>query len=568
MSYDLLLVNTHRQYGFENAIFRDWQGVHLLAAYMKENGYAVRVLSGFVHEILPLLEAEIAAGVTVVGFACDYENQDEVMQLARHVRELRPLPVIVGGPQAVALGRDFLLRSGALAVVRGEGELPLLALMQLLVDGSGRLKDIPGIVYLNEGQERRTPPPPPITRLDALPFSDPSLALVRPSLSPILPLLTARGCPFRCSFCYEGGNTRSVRWRSVENVMRELRQRLDADPRIRMVLFTDDAFTLNPRRVREFCDALAAYRQKRDFGWFAEAHPRTLLMHPELLPCMVEAGLVSLQIGVESGDARTLKAYNKKTTPAMIEEAVGICREAHLPHLVGNIIVGGAFETEESLARSREFGLRLLEQGAGMLELHAIHFWPLPNTAMTLRPQDFGMEILDPASRTAVTDYPVVRCGDLSPERLSDLRADMDEAFKKRVCDLALQLPTAVVLRVMHCWHRYRQYSGYVDALSRVDRIRRFSLLLEQGAVRRMDDIPPEEIGLWHPQRQCPPLTRNGRHFAGDLPVDAGSYRVLVASAGRMTVDEAAAHCGMARGDFLEAARRLEDCLALAFCRY
>ena len=53
----------------------------------------------------------IRAIFAVVGFACDYENQDEVMQLARHVRELRPLPVIVGGPQAVALGRDFLLRS-------------------------------------------------------------------------------------------------------------------------------------------------------------------------------------------------------------------------------------------------------------------------------------------------------------------------------------------------------------------------------------------------------------------------------------------------------------------------
>ena len=568
MSCDLLLVNTHRQYGFESGAFRDWQGVYLLAAYLEENGYAVRVLSGFVHEVLPLLEAEIAAGAAAVGFSCDYENQDEVTQLSRHVRELRPLPVIVGGPQAVALGEDFLLRSGALAVVRGEGELPLLALMNYIADGSGRLEDIPGIVYLHEGRERRTPPPPPIANLDALPFADRSFSLLRPSAPSVLSVLTARGCPFRCSFCYEGGNTRSVRWRSVGNVMRELRQKLDADPRIRMVLFTDDAFTLNPRRVGEFCDALAAYRRERDFGWFAEAHPRTLLTHPELVSRMVEAGLVSLQIGVESGDSRTLRAYNKKTTPAMIEEAVDVCRQANLLHLVGNIIVGGAFETEESIARSREFGLRLLERGAGMAELHAIHFWPLPNTAMTLRPQDFGMEILDPQSRTAVTDYPVARCGELSPERLSGLRADMDEAFKMRVRELALQLPASAVLRVLGHWHRYRQYSGYVDALSRVDRYRRFSLLLEQGAVRRLDDIPPEEIGLWHPQRQCPPLTRDGRHFAGDLPVDAETYRVLVASAGRMTVDEAAAFCGMARSDFLRAARRLEDSLALAFCRY
>ncbi len=568
MAHDLLLVNTHRRYGFESNAFRDWQGVYLLAAYMEENGYSVRVLSGFVHEALPLLEAEIAAGVPVVGFACDYENQEEVIQLSRHVQELRPLPVIVGGPQAVALGGDFLLRSGALAVVRGEGELPLLALMQLLVDGSGRLEDIPGIVYLREGRECRTPSPPPITNLDALPFADPSLALTRSSASSALFLLTARGCPFRCSFCYEGSNTRSVRRRSVDNVMRELRQKLEADPQIRMVLFTDDTFTLNARRVREFCDALVAYRQERDFGWFAEAHPGTILKHPELLPRMVEAGLASLQIGVESGNLQTLKAYNKKTTPDMVEKAVALCQNAGVPHMVANIIVGGAFETEESIDRSRKFGLRLLEQGAGMLELHAIHFWPLPNTAMTLRPQDFGMEILDPRSRTAVTDYPVVQCGALSPERLSGLRADMDEAFAQKIRELAMRLPAAVMERLLRYWRRYHLCSGYVETLLGNPRCSRFLLLLEEGAVRRQADISPQEIGSWHPQRQCRPLTRDGKHFAEDVPLDATAYRVFVASAGRMTVDEAAAYCSLSRQEFLRVAQELEDKMVLAFCRY
>ena len=568
MTYDLLLINTHRQYGIENSAFRDWLGVYLLAGYMEENGYPSRVFAGFAHELPSVLEAELAADVKVVGFTCDYENQTEVAQFARLVRERWRLPVIIGGPQAVALGADFLRESGAVAIVRGEGELPLLALMQLLVDGSGRIEAIPGIIYLENGKERRTPLPPPITNLDALPFINPALALGPGFQSRVISILTARGCPFRCAFCYEGGNTRSVRWRSVANVMEELRQRLESDRRIRFVLFTDDTFTLNPKRVRKFCEQLSEYRRERDFCWFAEAHPQTILHHPELLAEMVSAGLGSLQIGVESGDEGILRAYNKKTTPAVIERAVTLCRQAEVPHVIANIIVGGAFETEESIARSKAFGLRLLETGAGMLELHAIHFWPLPNTAMTLRPHDFGMELLDPQSKTSVTDYPVVRCGRLDPETLSGLRADMDAAFKEKVAEIAGRLPVREVGRILHYWHAYGLYSEYVDALLRVSRYRRFSGLLHEGAIRRQADIPAEEIGRWHPQRQCQPLTKHGHHFAEDIAIDETMYRVLVASSGRMTVDEAARYCDMSLECFLHTASQLEAMMALGFCRY
>ncbi|MDE5831419.1 MAG: B12-binding domain-containing radical SAM protein [Desulfovibrio sp.] len=347
--YDLLLINTHRQRDFDGGGYADWLGVRLLASYIEDCGYSARVFSGFTHECVEILREELPRGVKVVGFACDYDNWREVMNLAKMIKEEYGVPVIVGGHQAIALDKDFLEKSGVLAIVRGEGEIPLHGLMQYLIDGAGSLADIPGLTYLEDGAEKRTPSPPPIENLDALPFIDPSLCLDSHFRDRYATVITARGCPFQCAFCYEGGNTRRVRWRSVDNVMAELKEMLASTPELRFALFVDDTFTLNKKRIAEFCDKLRVYREERDFCWFAEAHASTILKHPEIIPMMVDAGLASLQIGVESGSERVLRGYNKKTTPQMLKEAVAICKEASVVHVPANIIVGGAFETRETI---------------------------------------------------------------------------------------------------------------------------------------------------------------------------------------------------------------------------
>lgn len=548
--------------------FCDWLGIYSLATFLDKNGYPSRAFAGYSHEVEKTLESETAEGIKAVGLSCDYENRFEVFQLCRHIRETYGLPVVIGGPQSIGLDERFLHESDCLAIVHGEGELPMLALAQYIVDGFGELKDIPGITYVENGVAKSNLRGKPIRNLDALPFIDASLALNKDFRRKTLTLLTARGCPFRCSFCYEGGNTRGVRWRSVENVIDEIRGAFTENPDLKYVLFADDTFTVNAGRLEKFIVALGNFRREKDFAWFAEAHPLTLVKHPDLVAGMVEAGLCNMQIGVESGNERVLQAYNKKTTPDLLREAVKICKNAGVPNLTANIIIGGAFESERTLKNSFEFALELTEIGRGMLDLHPVFFWPLPNTAMTTEPWRFGMEILDPESFTSVTDYPVVRCGDLQPPRLSEAHYEFNKIINKKRRELIPTLERQWILKIMEIAWRYPFHSGWVRDLMAIDRFRRYSSLTHTGAIKNSRDIPERELPNWRPQRTCTPRFANGKYYAGDLVIPEDLFSVFKISTGRLTVAEAAHFCRINLDEFIEKARRLESDLALGFCKY
>src|SRR5215510_15816779 len=67
---------------------------------------------------------------------------------------------------------------------------------------------------------------------------------------PTYPVLSSRGCAFRCSFCYNAtykqifAGQKSVRFRSLPDVVDELRSMKDRFPFFRSFFFSDDDFFL------------------------------------------------------------------------------------------------------------------------------------------------------------------------------------------------------------------------------------------------------------------------------------------------------------------------------------
>jgi radical SAM superfamily enzyme YgiQ (UPF0313 family) len=518
-------------------------GLMTLAAFIESKGYRPGVCSCSITEAPQLFEKQMAQqSVAAVGLYCDYENRTAVESFSRFVLKKWNVPILVGGPQAFALGHDFLSASGCSVLVRGEGEFALWELLDYYLHSRGNLAAIKGISFLDgAGNLQITPEREFIRDLDSLPFPKPSHSLRsgRENFS----VMTGRGCPFNCPFCYNSYRPQKTRMRSVQNVMAEIRHGLASCPEVKYIWFADDTFTLDPERVLEFCRELSLLRAERDFVWFCEAHPSTVIRWPHMIPEMIAAGLVRLQIGIETGSSSVMARYKKSTSLAQIEEVVKICRAEGLPQLCGNIIIGGGIESQETLDETWEYVDRLLGLAPGMIDISHTFFTPFPGTTMSMNPESYNLRICDPDAWTTTGDYPAVATDDLSLFQISQARKNFFRKIMKRMNEL-VKCGETRHRDIMQSYHLNRRYglSSIWHTLSYTRSTflnRRYSLLSATGACC-MDDIPREVLHDWRPMRTF--SLWSGINWQDEIPSIAGTtlspleYELILHCAGKLTL--------------------------------
>ena len=162
----------------------------------------------------------------IVGFSCNVWNIHRILKVVKHLRRFCPsVPIIFGGQEVTNSQIDYMGRCPQVDVlVDGEGEETFRRVLRsiVLADG-GSLAEIPGIQYRADGQVQTTPRAEAIAELNLIP--SPYLA----DLIEVLPdahlgvmIETARGCRFRCTFCFEGSRFKKIRYFPMERVEAEI----------------------------------------------------------------------------------------------------------------------------------------------------------------------------------------------------------------------------------------------------------------------------------------------------------------------------------------------------------
>lgn len=337
-------------------------GLPLLGTRLKDAGYEVAIYVGPAASIPweQIMKADL------VGLSAITPTSRETYRIAAYLRDSR-IPVVIGGIHATFLPDEAVKYADY--VVRGEADFTFLTLVECLREGKSP-REIPGLSF-QEGEEIiHNPCAPDWVDVDDLPIPDLSLFVQGGPERGALPVMTSRGCPFNCTFCSVTPMFgRKYRYRSTEKVLEEL-SRYDG----RHIFFCDDNFAADRSRSMELLQGIID-RRIGIKGWGAQLRVEAA-RDDELMEMMRRTGCHIVYLGLESINADTLKAYNKKQSVEDIADAV---RRYHAygMRVHGMFVLGGDDDTVETLRETVDFALKLRIDTVQFLMLT-----PLPGTPL------------------------------------------------------------------------------------------------------------------------------------------------------------------------------------------
>ncbi|MGC8838384.1 MAG: B12-binding domain-containing radical SAM protein [Anaerolineae bacterium] len=351
-----------------------------LGAISLRRGDEVRVWDGDV-EREPLPEVVAAFQPHVVGITANTTQIKSAWAAAQQVKAVADVPVVLGGPHPTVLPEESAGRPEVDVVVRSEGEATweeltgALDRLGLGDRGYPALRDqaveayrrILGITFRDgEGSVHSTPDRPTIADLDSLPW--PAWGLfqldrytnLQPTLDHVegysLPILTSRGCPYRCTYCSQIMERR-WRMRSAENVVAEWRW-LVREVGAAEIGVLDDSFNIRRDRVLRICDLLIQ-EGLNHIPWIMINGIRANLADEELLGRMRQAGCIRTAFGVESGNQEILDSIiHKQLTLDQVRAAFRAAKKVGM-ETIGFFIIGMPGETEETMEDTIRFAIEL-----------------------------------------------------------------------------------------------------------------------------------------------------------------------------------------------------------------
>ncbi len=279
----------------------------------------------------------------VVGITAFTVQLVDVLKTVKTAKAAGARYAVVGGPHVSDFPKECVGLPGVDAVVKGEGQKPMLDLCDAWARGETP-KGIAGTMCH---------PDDPVpeqdvyfsNNLDDYPIVDRTMVDYKRYYDVMgkggifTTLISSRGCPYRCTFC----NTPRHRYRvmSPARVCEEIKACLDLG--IEEFYFVDDTFNITNQRVIDLCDAIIERGLK--LRWTVRF--RVKGVNRELLDKMKAAGCHRIQFGVEQGTEEGLLRLKKDVSVREIESAFRLCREVGI-HTVAYFMIGTPVE------RSRE----------------------------------------------------------------------------------------------------------------------------------------------------------------------------------------------------------------------
>lgn len=323
--------------------------IYLLAAIMEQGGYeiAIKDWNGKSCSGQEIFEELIPFDVIMISSnSWNWHPSGWVIEKLRSVKEGQI--IVVGGLQATLFGKKIIKEFPVDYIIRGEAEKSVIPLLKL-IEGKGRERDVPGLIYKKDGEIHINPVSPVMTPEEMADLPVPLYERVPGGIYNWISIESSRGCVNHCTYCsvpYQKS------WRPldpetfvnrIETYIPYLEKSLTGK-----FLFIDDSFIIDINRAREIARLLGKRKLQIQAIW--NGHVKELFekeMLEELSP-YTDAILV----GAESFHEETLKRIGKKFKPEDILKGTEIAVKLGISKkLLFSFIIGFPWQNKETIIR-------------------------------------------------------------------------------------------------------------------------------------------------------------------------------------------------------------------------
>jgi radical SAM superfamily enzyme YgiQ (UPF0313 family) len=336
-------------------------GLASLAAILEKNGHNVEIIDANALRIPEKNIAPLVKNEEFIGLTAMTPIVNSAIRIARMIKQENPESMIIlGGPHATDHSTDILRNVRDLdIIVKGEGEATIVELLDKFEND--KLEDVRGISYRKGDRIIENPPRPPITDLDSLPFLAYHLLPINKyklhpphgRRSPVMAMLTSRGCPYNCIFCSKSVFGSVWRGQSPSRIVEEIAY-LKEQFNIKEIVFYDDSFTLKRERLFELTEEME--KQNIDIQWTCET--RVNLVDSKMLSVMKRSGCYMIAYGIESGEKSILATLRKNITTEQVKSAVETTEKVGI-RSVGYFMIGSPGETSSTIRKTIDFAKSL-----------------------------------------------------------------------------------------------------------------------------------------------------------------------------------------------------------------
>ena len=302
---------------------------------------------------------------------------DNAIQITKSLKENLSIPIVWGGIHPTIRPAECLDYADVVCI--GESEETLVELARNIRDRKD-FHNVQGIWFKDKEKIVKNELRPLIQDLDSIPFPDydyethytlshghirkmdEDLFKKQMGVGVIYLTLPTRGCPFGCAYCCNNTlnkmYSKTLRRRSVDNVIEELMIVKSRLPFIELVRFASDSFFTYSKE--EIMDLANKYKEKIGIPLQITGVAPSRLTR-ETLSLLVDAGLKFIRMGIQTGSERTKKLYKRHHSNQQVEKAVKLIHEFKdiIRTPMYDIIIDNPWETEDDLIETLMFLSRL-----------------------------------------------------------------------------------------------------------------------------------------------------------------------------------------------------------------